>query len=86
MLNHNCHQYRPPTSLDMPPIDFYLVEGETPDPYFAYGARGGAEVTNTPTPAAIGNAIHHAIGIRFNELPITPDKILDAIRAKIEER
>ena len=84
MLNTNLHQYRLPTSLDMPPIDAFLVESH--DPYFAFDARGGAEVTNTPTPAAIRNAIYHAIGIWFNELPITPDKIIRAIRAKKEER
>jgi CO/xanthine dehydrogenase Mo-binding subunit len=80
MLNPNFHQYRLPTSMDMPPIEAYIIESR--DPYFAFDARGGAEVTNTPTPAAIANAIHHAIGIWFNELPITPDKILEAIRAK----
>jgi len=83
MLNPNFHQYRLPTSLDMPPIEAFVVEGR--DPYFAFDARGGAEVTNTPTPAAIGNAIHQAIGIWFNELPITPDKVLEALRAKKEK-
>jgi xanthine dehydrogenase molybdenum-binding subunit len=80
MLNPNLHRYRLPTAPDMPPIDAMLVESR--DPYFAFSARGGAEVTNTPTPAAIGNAIHHAIGVWFNELPITPDKILAAMRAR----
>ncbi len=84
MLNTNLHQYRIPTSRDMPPIDAFLVE--SPDPYFAFGARGGAEVTNTPTPAAIGNAIHHATGVWFNELPITPDKILEALRKRGQQR
>jgi len=84
MLNHNLHQYRLPTSLDMPPIDAFLVESR--DPYFAFDARGGAEVTNTPTPAAIGNAIYNAIGVWFTELPITPDKIIQALRAKKEGR
>jgi xanthine dehydrogenase molybdenum-binding subunit len=79
MLNTNLHQYRVPTSLDMPPIDAILVEGG--DPYFAFGARGGAEVTNTPTAAAIGNAIADAIGIWFTELPVTPDKVLEALKA-----
>ena len=85
MLNTNFHQYRLPTSLDMPSIDAYLVESR--DPYFAFDARGGAEVTNTPTPAAIANALHNALGVWFNELPITPDKIIEALRAqKKEER
>ena len=46
MLNNNLHHYRVPMSLDFPNIDTFLVEGE--DPYFAYSAKGGAEVTNTP--------------------------------------
>lgn len=82
MLNTNLHQYRLPTAPDMPPIDAHLVESS--DPYFAFDARGGAEVTNTPTPAAIGNAISNAIGVRFNELPITPGKIIQAVRAMKE--
>lgn len=84
MLNSNLHQYKIPTSMDMPTIDAFIVESH--DPYFAFDARGGAEVTNTPTPAAIGNAIHHAIGIWFKELPITPDKVLEAIRMKREDK
>jgi CO/xanthine dehydrogenase Mo-binding subunit len=82
MLNQNFHQYRMPMSQDIPAIEAILVEGK--DPYFAYSARGGAEVTNTPTPTAIRNALHNAIGIWFNELPITPDKIIQALRRKKE--
>jgi len=63
-------------------IDAFLVESD--DPYFAYSARGGAEVTNTPTPAAIRNAVYHAIGIWFNHLPMTPDKVIKAIQLKKE--
>jgi CO/xanthine dehydrogenase Mo-binding subunit len=80
MLNSNYHQYRMPTSLDMPRIDPFIVEDE--DPYFAYSAKGGGECSNAPTPAAIRNAIHNAVGVWLNDLPMTPDKILDAIRHK----
>ena len=38
-------------------------------------------MTNTPTAAAIGNAIADAIGIWFTELPVTPDKVLEALKA-----
>lgn len=78
MLNNNLCHYRVPTCLDIPPIDAFIVEGE--DPYFAYSARGGAEVTNTPTPAAIRNAIYNAVGVWVNDLPMTPDKILRGIQ------
>jgi CO/xanthine dehydrogenase Mo-binding subunit len=80
MLNNNFHQYRMPTSLDFPHVEAFLVESH--DPYFAYSAKGGAEVTNTPTPAAIRNAIYHATGIWLNKLPMSPDKILEAIHSK----
>jgi CO/xanthine dehydrogenase Mo-binding subunit len=78
MLNNNLCQYKIPTSLDLPHTDVFLVESE--DPYFAYSAKGGAEVTNTPTPAAIRNAIYHAVGVWLNDLPMTPDKIIQALR------
>jgi xanthine dehydrogenase molybdenum-binding subunit len=80
MLNNNFHQYRMPTSLDIPPIDTFLIEEE--DPHFAFSAKGAAENTNTPTPAAIRNAIYNAVGIWFNDLPMTPDKIVKAISEK----
>jgi CO/xanthine dehydrogenase Mo-binding subunit len=80
LLTNNLHQYRMPTSVDYPPVDVYLTEVE--DPYFAYSAKGAGENTNAPTPAAIRNAIYNAIGIWFNDLPITPDKIIKAIQEK----
>ncbi len=80
MLNPNFDQYRVPTSFDMPQIDAFIVESN--DPYFAFSARGGAEVTNTPTPSAIRNAVYNAIGVWFNELPITPDKVLKALKGR----
>lgn len=80
LLTSNLHQYRMPTALDYPPSDVYLTEVE--DPYFAYSAKGAGENTNAPTPAAIRNALYDALGIWFNDLPITPDKILMAINAK----
>jgi 4-hydroxybenzoyl-CoA reductase subunit alpha len=73
-----------PTSHDIPHIDPFIVEGE--DPYFAYSAKGAGENTNTPTPAAIRNAVYDAVGIWFNDLPMTPDKIMNAIYEKEKKR
>jgi xanthine dehydrogenase molybdenum-binding subunit len=78
MLNNNYQQYRMPTSFDMPNIQALIVEGE--DPYFAYSAKGIGEETSVPTAAAIRNALYDALGIWFNHLPITPDKIINAIQ------
>jgi CO/xanthine dehydrogenase Mo-binding subunit len=84
LLNTNLHHYKMPTSLDMPDIEAILTEDE--DPYFAYSAKGAGENTNAPTPAAIRNAIYDAIGIWFNDLPITPDKIINALNANRKKR
>ncbi|MGM0431624.1 MAG: xanthine dehydrogenase family protein molybdopterin-binding subunit [Spirochaetota bacterium] len=80
MLNPNLHQYRVPLVKDMPDIEAFLIESS--DPYFAFSARGGAEVTNTPTPAAIMNAVYNATGIWFNKLPVTPKDVITALRNK----
>jgi xanthine dehydrogenase molybdenum-binding subunit len=40
------------------------------------------ETTNVPTPPAIANAIYNAVGVRIKDLPITPDKVLAALKRK----
>lgn len=82
LLSSNLSKYRMPTPLDFPPVRVFLPECE--DPFFAYSAKGAGENTNAPTPAAIRNALHNATGIWFNELPITPDKIIKAARERTE--
>jgi CO/xanthine dehydrogenase Mo-binding subunit len=84
LLNHNFCHYGMPGAMDFPPVEAYIVEGE--DPYFAYSAKGAAENSNAPTPAAIVNAIYNASGIWMNDLPVTPDKVLKAIRDRKEKR
>ncbi len=54
---------------------------DTYEPSGPFGAKGIGEATLNPVPAAYANAIYNAIGIRFYELPITPEKILSALRA-----
>jgi len=44
-----------------------------------------AETSNVPTPPAIANAIYNAVGVRIKDLPITPDKILEALKRKSEK-
>ncbi len=77
MLNPDLHQYRTPTSLETPEIIAFNVEAE--DPYFAYSAKAIGEATMVATPAAIRNAIYHASGIWLNSLPMTRNKVLDAL-------
>ena len=47
-----------------------------------YGAKGIGEPGLVPTAPAIANAIYDAIGVRIKELPITPERVLDAIKTK----
>ena len=80
MLNSSFLDYRMPISLDLPMIDTVIVE--VANPAHPYGLRGVGEVPIVPPMAAISNAIHDAIGVRMNELPMSPDKILDALWTK----
>jgi CO/xanthine dehydrogenase Mo-binding subunit len=80
-LNPSFLDYKIPTSLDVPDIESYPIE--TIDPEGPFGAKGVCEGYQVPTAPAIANAIYNAIGIRFKELPITPEKVLEAIENKI---
>ena len=80
MVNSSFLDYRMPTSLDLPMIDTVIVEVANPN--HPYGVRGVGEVPIVPPMAAISNAIYHAIGVRMNALPMSPDKVLEAIWAK----
>ncbi|MSQ22921.1 MAG: xanthine dehydrogenase family protein molybdopterin-binding subunit [Dehalococcoidia bacterium] len=80
MANATFLDYRMPTSLDLPMIDTVLVE--VPNPGHPYGVRGVGEVPIVPPLAAVANAIYHAIGIRLTELPMSPSKILEALKHK----
>jgi len=76
-LNFNFIDYKIPTMADMPEIDPILLEiwkgaGE-------YGACGIGEGTLTCTPRAVMNAIYNAIGVRINDIPIKPEKVLRAL-------
>jgi xanthine dehydrogenase molybdenum-binding subunit len=76
-LNFNWIDYKIPTMADMPDIDPVLLEvwkgaGE-------YGACGIGEGTVTCTPRSVLNAIYNAIGVRINDIPIKPEKVLRAL-------
>jgi CO/xanthine dehydrogenase Mo-binding subunit len=77
-LNPSFLNYGIATSLDSPRVENIWVETE--DPEGPFGAKGIGESTLVPTPGAIANAIFDALGVRINELPITPEKILKAMK------
>jgi len=69
--------YRVPVASDVPMIDTVIVE--VPNPNHPYGVRGIGEVPIIPPMAAIANAIYDAVGIRMQEQPMSPPKILKAL-------
>ena len=78
--NPSMLEYKSPTTLETPEIHTILVE--TDDPEGPFGAKEAGQGPLLPVIPAIANAIHHALGIRIDEVPITPDKILRAIDLK----
>ncbi len=70
--------YKIPTALDMPPVETFLVESD--DPEGPLGAKEVGQGPLLPVIPAVANAIHDALGIRIDEVPITPQKIVAALR------
>jgi xanthine dehydrogenase molybdenum-binding subunit len=78
LQNRSFLDYKLPTALDLPMIDTLLVEA-VPNPDHAYGVRGVGETPIILPPAAVANAIHRATGVRLRTLPLSPDRILQAL-------
>jgi CO/xanthine dehydrogenase Mo-binding subunit len=72
--------YKSPTSMDMCPIETLLVE--EPDPMGPFGAKEVGQGPLLPMPPAVCNAVYDAVGVRIDEIPVTPEKILKALKAK----
>lgn len=79
-LNPNMTGYLVPTSMDIPNFHSILVENE--DAIGPFGAKGVGEPTIIAASPAVADAIYNAIGVRFYELPITPEKVLKALKEK----
>jgi 4-hydroxybenzoyl-CoA reductase subunit alpha len=73
-------EYKSPTTLDMPEVFTQLVEN--PDPRGPFGAKEVGQGPLLPVMPAVANAIYDAIGVRIDEVPMTPEKILKALDAK----
>ncbi|HEU97976.1 MAG TPA: xanthine dehydrogenase family protein molybdopterin-binding subunit, partial [Fervidicoccus fontis] len=72
--------YKIPTSQDSPKLeDFKVIFANTYEPTGPYGAKGLGEAALNPVAGAVANAIYNAVGVRFYTLPITPERILEAI-------
>jgi len=79
-LRPNMLDYRIPTIAESPPIDVTLIESM--DPLGPFGAKEGSEGGLHGFPPALTNAIADALGLRINELPVTPDRVFDALLAR----
>jgi carbon-monoxide dehydrogenase large subunit len=84
ILNANLHDYKIPSISDIPVLNMGSLIEVAPQRDGPYGAKGLAEGTMTPTAPAIANAIQDAIGVRITNLPITPEKILAALKKRAQ--
>ncbi len=81
MANASFLDYRMPTSLDVPMIDTIIVE--VPNPIHPFGVRGVGEPPIVPPLAAIANAVYRATGVRQNQLPMSPRRILETTKGLV---
>ena len=80
-LSDSFATYKIPSTRDMPEIDVILVE--EPVPSGPFGAKGVGEPGLINVAPSIANAVYDAIGIRIHSLPMSPEKILEALKTKI---
>jgi CO/xanthine dehydrogenase Mo-binding subunit len=77
-LNGSFLEHKCPTISEYPgSMEVIFVEAD--DPLAPFGAKALGEPPSVPVAAAVANALHDATGIRFHEVPITPDRVLSAL-------
>jgi carbon-monoxide dehydrogenase large subunit len=84
VVNGSMTEYQVPTSTVIPLIEDKLVHVESQDPTHPLGQKGVGESGITPAAAAIACAVYDAIGVPITTLPITPEKVLRALRERGE--
>jgi CO/xanthine dehydrogenase Mo-binding subunit len=72
-------EYKSLSSVDMPEVETFLIED--PAAQGPFGAKEVGQGPLLPIPPAVANAVHDALGVRIDEVPITPDKVLEALKA-----
>lgn len=77
-------EYKSPTTMEMCEVKTYLIED--PDPNGPYGAKEVGQGPLLPVPPAVANAVYDAVGVRIDEVPITPEKVLKALKEKAKGR
>ncbi len=78
LMNGNLADYTMPTADALPMLRSGIVESNEPNG--PYGAKGASETAILPGAPAIANAVFNAVGVRITDLPITPEKVLAALR------
>lgn len=78
MKNNRFSKYLIPTAMDMIDVENIIIED--PESTAPYGAKGIGEPTTIPVGPAILNAIYDAIGVRVTHLPVTPERLMKAMR------
>jgi 4-hydroxybenzoyl-CoA reductase subunit alpha len=77
-------EYKSPTTMEMCDVKTYLIED--PDPNGPYGAKEVGQGPLLPVPPAVANAVYNAVGVRIDEVPIMPEKVLRALKDKARGR
>jgi 4-hydroxybenzoyl-CoA reductase alpha subunit len=73
-------EYKSPTTLEMPPVESILVE--TLDPEGPYGAKECGQGPLLPVIPAVVNAVREALGVEISEVPVTPEKVMQALEQR----
>ena len=77
-------EYKSPTTMEMCDVKTYLIED--PDPNGPFGAKEVGQGPLLPVPPAVANAVYNAVGVRIDEVPLTPEKVLKALHEKSRGR
>ena len=80
LITPSFSEYLMPTAMDMPKVECIILESRSG--VGPYGAKGIGEPAMTPVAPAIANAVADAIGVRVFEMPITPERIVMALKRR----
>jgi 4-hydroxybenzoyl-CoA reductase subunit alpha len=78
--NPSLLDYKIPSAIEMPEVEVHIVESN--DPEGPFGAKEAGEGPLLPILPSLANAVTDAVGVRFRELPLSPDRVLAAIERK----
>jgi 4-hydroxybenzoyl-CoA reductase subunit alpha len=84
IMNPNLIDYEIPRAFDVPEI--VVIDCSDPDPNGPFGAKEAGECARAAVISAIANAIYDATGVRVNRLPVTPERMLNLLRAKDKDQ